>query len=81
MSCSGSNLEGKSSTKEGVVNRYLNSVIEPQKTVCFKEGVMSVEEEKAPKIVGTVEERLESWKTRPSGMGLWITAVLMLITS
>ena len=43
MSCSGSNLEGESSPKEGVVNHYLNSVMAPQKTVCFKEGVMLVE--------------------------------------
>ena len=57
MSCSGSNLEGKSSPKEGVVNYYLNSVMAPQKTVCFKEGVMLVEEVKAPKTTGTVEEK------------------------
>ena len=31
----------------------------PQKTVCFKEGVMLVEEVKAPKTTGTVEERLD----------------------
>ena len=58
MSCSGSNLEGENSPKEGVVNHYLNSVMAPQKTVCFKEGVMLVEEEKATKTTDTVEERL-----------------------
>ena len=58
MSCSGSNLEGESSPKEGVVNHYFNSVMAPQKTVCFKEGVMLVEEVKAPKTTGTMEERL-----------------------
>ena len=59
MSCSGSNQEGESSPKEGVVNRYLNSVMAPPKTMCFKEGVMLVEEVKAPKATGTVEERLD----------------------
>ena len=59
MSCSGSNQEGESSPKEGVVNRYLNSVMTPPKTVCFKEGVMLVEEVKAPKATGTVEARLD----------------------
>ena len=41
------------------MNRYLNSVMTPPKTVCFKEGVMLVEEVKAPKATGTVEERLD----------------------
>ena len=44
MSCSGSNQKGESSPKEGVVNRYINSVMAPPKTMCFKEGVMLVEE-------------------------------------
>ena len=39
------------------MNRYLNSVMTPPKTVCFKEGGMLVEEVKAPKATGTVEER------------------------
>ena len=59
MSCSESNLEGESSTKKGVVNHYLNSVMAPQKTVCFKEGVMLVEEVKSPKTTGTMEKRLD----------------------
>ena len=41
------------------MNRYLNSVMTPPKTVCLKEGVMLVEEVKAPKATGTVEERLD----------------------
>ena len=81
MSCSRSNLEGESSPKEGVVNHYHNSVMAPQKTVCFKEGVMLVEEVKAPKTTGTMKERLGDWKKRPSGMELWFTAASMLITS
>ena len=41
------------------MNRYLNSVMTPPKTVCFKEGVMLVEAVKAPKATGTVEARLD----------------------
>ena len=59
MSCSGSNHEGESVPNGGVVNRYLNSVMAPPKAVIFKEGVLLVEEVKAPKVTGTVEERLD----------------------
>jgi len=59
MSSSGSDHEGESFPKGGVVNRYLNSVMAPMKTLSFKEGAMLIEEVKAPKIIGTVEERLE----------------------
>lgn len=59
MSSSGSNQEGEDSTKEGIVNHYLNSVMAPMKTLSFKEGVLLVEEVKAPKTIGTVEERLD----------------------
>ncbi|CAM0912873.1 unnamed protein product [Alopecurus aequalis] len=59
MSNSGSNQEGEDSTKEGIVNHYLNSVMAPVKTLSFKEGVLLVEEVKAPKTIGTVEERLD----------------------
>ena len=41
------------------MNHYLNSVMAPMKTLTFKEGVLLVEEAKAPKTKGTVEERLE----------------------
>ena len=40
------------------MNHYLNSVMAPMKTF-FKEGVLLVEEVKAPKTIGTVEERLD----------------------
>ena len=59
MSSSGSNHEGEDSTKEGIVNHYLNSVMAPMKTLSFKEGVLLVEEVKAPKTTGTMEERLD----------------------
>ena len=52
------------------MNRYLNSVMEPQKTVCFKEGVMFVEEVKAPKTVGTVEERLDELEDKTFRYGI-----------
>ena len=59
MSSSESNHERESFPKGGVVNHYLNSVMEPMKTLSFKEGVMLMEEVKAPKTIGTVEERLD----------------------
>lgn len=59
MSSSGSKQEGENSTKKGIVNHYLNSVMAPLKTLSFKEGVLLVEEVKAPKTIGTVEERLD----------------------
>jgi hypothetical protein len=59
MSSSGSNQEGEDSTKGGIVNHYLNSVMAPLKTLSYKEGVLLVEEVKAPKIISMVEERLD----------------------
>ena len=59
MSSSGSNQEGEDSTKEGIVNHYLKSVMAPMKTLSFKEGVLLVEEVKAPKTIGTVDEKLD----------------------
>jgi hypothetical protein len=59
MSISGSNLGGEGSKEMGVVNCYLNSVVNPLKTLAFKEGVLLMEEVKAPKTEGTMEERLE----------------------
>ena len=59
MSCSGSNHEGESVLNGGVVNRYLNSVMAPPKAVTFKEGVLLVEEVKAPKTTDIVDERLD----------------------
>ena len=41
------------------MNRYLNSVVAPLKTLNFKEGVLLMEEVKAPKTEGTMEERLQ----------------------
>jgi hypothetical protein len=60
MSSVGSNLEGESSTMGGVVNHYLNSVMASLKTLSFKEGVLLVEELKAPKTTDTLEERLDA---------------------
>jgi hypothetical protein len=60
MSSLGSNLEGESSTTGGVVNHYLNPVMAPLKTLYFKEGVLLVEEFKAPKTAGMLEERLDA---------------------
>jgi hypothetical protein len=59
MSSSGSNLGVEGSKEMGVVNRYLNSVVAPLKTLTFKEGLLVKEEVKAPKTEGTMEERLE----------------------
>jgi hypothetical protein len=55
MSISGSNLGGEGSKEMGVVNCYLNSVVNPLKTLAFKEGVLLMEEVKAPKTEGTME--------------------------
>ena len=40
---------GDDSEKKGVVNRFLSSVVSPVKTLTFKEGVLFMEEVKAPK--------------------------------
>ncbi|KAK1621392.1 hypothetical protein QYE76_026909 [Lolium multiflorum] len=54
-------MTSKDNTKEeGVVNHYLNSVVAPLKTLTFKEGVLLVEDVKAPKPEGTMEERLKT---------------------
>ena len=50
---------GMPSIPPAISQGYLNSVMTPPKTVCFKEGVMLVEEVKAPKATGTVEARLD----------------------
>ena len=60
MSSSRSNLDGGSSEEKGGVNHYLNSVVAPLKTLSFKEGVLLLEEVKAPKGQGTIEERLQA---------------------
>jgi hypothetical protein len=59
MASFGSGLQGEDSEKRGVVNHYLNSVVAPLKTLTFKEGVLLMEEVKAPKTEGSMEERLE----------------------
>jgi hypothetical protein len=59
MSSSGYNLKGEDSKEMGMVNRYLNSVVDPLKTLTFKEGMLLMEEMKASKTEGTMEERLE----------------------
>ena len=59
MSSCESNHEGQSFPKGGVVNHYLNSVMAPLKTLSFIEGVLLVEELKAPKTTNIVEERLD----------------------
>lgn len=59
MSSSRSHREGEDSAKGGIVNHYLNSVMAPMRTLTFKEDVLLMEEVKAPKTVGTVEERLD----------------------
>jgi hypothetical protein len=60
MSSSGSNLGGEDPPKGGIVNHYLNSVMTPMKTLTLKDGVLLMEEVKAPKTEGTLEERLEA---------------------
>jgi hypothetical protein len=40
------------------VNYYLNSVMAPPKTLRFNEGVLLVEDMKAPNTEGSMEERL-----------------------
>ncbi|KAK1680117.1 hypothetical protein QYE76_040965 [Lolium multiflorum] len=66
-----SNPGGSCSKKKGVVSYYLDSVVAPLKTLNSKEGVLLLEEVKAPKIQGTLEERLQtledttsSWRKR-----------------
>jgi hypothetical protein len=59
MASSGSNLGGEDSKDMGAVNRYLNSVVAPMKTLTFKEGILLMEEVKVPKTEGTMEERLQ----------------------
>ena len=60
MASSRSNLDGGKSEEKGVVNHYLNTVVAPLTTLSFKEGVLLLEEVKAPKIQGTLEERLQA---------------------
>jgi hypothetical protein len=60
MSSLGSNLKRGNSAKGGVVNHYLNSMMAPLKISSLKEGVLLVEESKAPKTVGMLEERLDA---------------------
>jgi archaellum component FlaC len=60
MSSPGSNLERENSAKGGVVNHYLNSMMAPLKTLSIKEGMLLVEESKAPKTADTLEERLDA---------------------
>ena len=72
MSCSGSNLDGENSPKNGLVNRYLGSVMAPAKTICFKERVMLVEEVKAPKTTRTMEERLDELEDKTFRYGTMV---------
>ena len=60
MSSPRSNPKGGDFTKGGIVNHYLNSVMVPMNTLTLKEGVLLVEEARAPKTEGTVEERLDA---------------------
>jgi hypothetical protein len=60
MSSLRSNLEGESSAMGGVVNHYFKSVMAPLKTLSIKEGVLLVEDLKAPKTAGMLEERLDA---------------------
>ena len=60
MSSPRSNLDGGNTKEKGVVNHYLDSVVAPLKTISFKEGVLLLEEVKAPKGKGTMEERLQA---------------------
>jgi archaellum component FlaC len=66
MSSPRSNLERENSAKGGVLNHYLNSMMAPLKTLSFKEGVLLVEEFKAPKNVGALEERLDALEEKTS---------------
>ncbi|KAK1684239.1 hypothetical protein QYE76_045087 [Lolium multiflorum] len=59
MASSVSDLGGEDSEKRGVVNRYLNSVVAPLKTLTFKEVVLLMEAVKAPKTEETMEEKLQ----------------------
>jgi hypothetical protein len=42
-----------------MVNSYLNSVVDPLNILTFKEGVFLMEEVKAPKSEGNMEEKLQ----------------------
>jgi DNA repair ATPase RecN len=55
-----SNPGGSYSDNKSVVSYYLDSMLAPLKTLNSKEGVLLLEEVKAPKIQGTIEERLQT---------------------
>ena len=57
MASSGSMKGDDEIEKKSVVNHYLNSVMAPMKTLSFKEGVLLVEDVKAPKTEGSLEEK------------------------
>ena len=59
MASSGSNGGDDGIAKRSVVKHYLSSVMEPPKTLRFKEGVLLVEDIKAPKVEGSLEERVQ----------------------
>jgi hypothetical protein len=80
MASFGSGLQGEDSEKRGVVNHYLNSVVAPLKTLTFKEGVLLIEEVKAPKTEGTMEEKLQVLEDAIFRYALWLSVALILIT-
>ena len=59
MANSGSNGGGDEFEKKSMVKHYLGSVMAPLKTLSFKEGVLLVEDVKAPKTEGSLEERVQ----------------------
>jgi hypothetical protein len=58
MSSTGIKEGGDGIEKKSMVNYYLNSLMPPPKTLRFKEGVLHVEDVKAPKTEGSMEETL-----------------------
>ena len=59
MSSSGSHDGGEEKEKKEVVNHYFNSVMAPLKTLSIKEGVLTVEDAKPPRVEGTLDDRVQ----------------------
>jgi hypothetical protein len=76
MASFGSDLQGEDSEKRGVVNCYLNFVVDPLKTLSFKEGVLLMEEVKAPKTESTLDENLEVLEDTAFRYGVVIERIL-----
>jgi SMC interacting uncharacterized protein involved in chromosome segregation len=71
-----SNPGGSCSDNKSVVSYYLDSMLAPLKTLNSKEGVLLLEEVKAPKIQGTIEERLQTLEDTTFKYGTMVESIL-----